>query len=86
MLQSRFVAEALSVFLADLERGEYMLVCGEEHLPRIRELVARYNDLPLGFSDAAVIACAERSGGTIATLDQRDFDVVASETSITLVP
>jgi hypothetical protein len=37
-------------------------------------------------SDAAVIACAEQSEGMIATLDRRDFDVPAPETSITLVP
>jgi hypothetical protein len=37
-------------------------------------------------SDAAVIACAEQSEGTIATLNRRDFEVVAPETSMTLVP
>lgn len=86
MLQSRFVPEALAAFLTDLEHGEYTLVCGEGHLPRVRELVTRYADLPLGFADAVAIACAERSGGTIATLDRRDFEVVAGETSIALVP
>jgi uncharacterized protein len=44
---------------------------------RVRELVDRYQDLPLGGSDASLIAIAERRGGTrIATLDHRHFRVV----------
>jgi predicted nucleic acid-binding protein len=43
-------------------------------------------DLPLGFADASVISCAERSGGAVLTLDRRDFDVVAAEGKIALVP
>jgi uncharacterized protein len=44
---------------------------------RIRELVARYNDLPLGGTDASLIAIAERLGATrIATLDRAHFHVV----------
>ena len=38
---------------------------------RVRELVDRYQDLPIGGSDASLIAIAERLGATrIATLDQ----------------
>jgi len=41
------------------------------------ELVARYEDLPLGGVDAAVVAIAERLGiAEIATLDRRHFSVV----------
>ncbi len=44
---------------------------------RIAELVDRYCDLPLGGSDASLIAIAERLGATrIATLDHRHFRVV----------
>lgn len=86
MLQSRFVAEALPAFLADLEAGEYTLVCGEDELGRVRTLVERYRDLPLGFSDATVIACGEQAGGRVATLDRRDFEVVARETALELLP
>ena len=46
----------------------------------------RYADLPLGFADAAVIACAERNGGRVMTFDRSDFDVVAAEGPITIVP
>jgi predicted nucleic acid-binding protein len=73
-------------FLADLERGNLTLDCGDEGLPRVRELVARYSDLPLGYADAAVIACAERHGGLVLTLDRRDFGVVAREETIRLLP
>lgn len=44
---------------------------------RVRELVDRYQDLPIGGSDASLIAIAERLGATrIATLDHRHFRVV----------
>lgn len=44
---------------------------------RIRELVDRYMDLPLGGTDASLIAVAERLGATrIATLDRAHFSIV----------
>jgi predicted nucleic acid-binding protein len=64
----------------------YTIDYGETDLARIRELVARYADLSLGFVDAAVIACAERSGGRVLTFDLRDFGVVAAEGTITVLP
>jgi predicted nucleic acid-binding protein len=46
---------------------------------RIAELVARYEDLPLGTVDASVVAAAERRSVTsVATLDRRHFSVVQS--------
>jgi predicted nucleic acid-binding protein len=41
--------------------------------------VIRYADLPLGFADAAVIACAERAKAEVLTFDRRDFEVVRRE-------
>lgn len=44
---------------------------------RIRDLVDRYASLPLGGTDASLIAIAERLGARrIATLDRRHFSVV----------
>jgi uncharacterized protein len=44
---------------------------------RVRELVDRYQDLPLGGSDASLVAIAERLDvNRIATLDLRHFRVV----------
>ena len=85
-IEQRLGLPVLDLFLADLESGAYTLECGEEDLPRIRELVRRYADLPLGFADAAVVACAERRGGRILTLDVRDFGVVSREGTISILP
>ncbi len=47
---------------------------------RIAELVERYADLPLGGTDASLIAIAERlDQSRIATLDRRHFTVVRPE-------
>ena len=44
---------------------------------RIAELVEQYADLPLGITDASVVATCERLGArTLATLDRRHFSVV----------
>jgi predicted nucleic acid-binding protein len=46
-------------------------------LARVAELLDQYADLRLDFTDAVLIALAERLGVTeIATLDRRDFSVV----------
>jgi uncharacterized protein len=53
------------------------------------DLVEQYADLPLGGTDAAVIAIAERLQlDTVATLDRRHFSVVRPShvESLTLVP
>jgi predicted nucleic acid-binding protein len=86
MVEERLGVKALENLLLDLESGGLTLECGEEDLPRIRELVGRYADLPLGFADASVISCAERNGGQVLTLDHRYFGVVAGEGRITPLP
>jgi predicted nucleic acid-binding protein len=48
--------------------------------PRIAELVDQYADLPLGGTDASVVALAERmDASAIVTLDRRHFSVVRLE-------
>jgi predicted nucleic acid-binding protein len=86
MVERRLGARALDLLLADLESGALTFECGESDLARIRALVSRYADLPLGYADAAVVACAERSGGRVLTLDTRDFGVVAAEGRVTILP
>lgn len=87
MLEATLPLPALEALLDDLAAGAYALDCGERDFPRISGLIRRYADLHLGFADAAVIACAERHGGRVLTLDRRDFDVVArGEGTITVVP
>ena len=48
-----------------------------EDWPRIAELVERYQDFPLGGTDASVVALAERLGTElVVTLDRRHFATV----------
>jgi len=86
LVEQRLGLDVLDAFLGDLEQRSFALECGEDELPRVRELVRRYADLPLGLADAAVIACAERHGGAVLTLDLRHFGVVAREGTITVLP
>ena len=76
----------LDAFVADLIADRFTLQYAAEDLPRARALIERYADLPLGLVDAAVIACAERNGGRVLTLDLRHFSVVAREGTITVLP
>ena len=58
-------------------------------LARMAELVRQYDDLPLGTTDASVIAIAERLGiSEIATLDRRHFTAVRPRhvEALTLLP
>jgi len=87
VLENRVGTHAVFEFLGDVRRGSYVLDCGDDDIPRIDTLIRRYADLRLGFSDAAVIACAERHGGRVLTLDRRHFPVVArGERTITILP
>ena len=85
LVESRLGHEALDALLADLEDHSLQLDSGAQDIPRVRELIDRYGDLPLGFVDAVVIACAERNGGKVLSLDP-DFHVVAREGSLSVVP
>jgi predicted nucleic acid-binding protein len=68
-----------ATFLDDLGRGKYGTVSAvlSIDLTRMSQLVAKYADLPLGGTDACVIATAERLHAIeIATIDHRHFRVV----------
>ncbi len=79
-------ADVLDSFLQDVQDGPYTLEDSRSDIVRIRALTHRYRNLPLGFSDAAVVACAERHGGRVLSIDDRDFGIVARERTITLLP
>jgi uncharacterized protein len=56
---------------------------------RIRALMRKYRDLPMGFADAALVRVGEREGArTVFTLDRRDFSVYrpAHTSRFTVVP
>jgi predicted nucleic acid-binding protein len=49
---------------------------GDDDLPRIRELMRKYRDLPMDLADAALVRVAERERlRRVFTLDRRDFGV-----------
>ncbi|MGW1807205.1 type II toxin-antitoxin system VapC family toxin [Streptomyces sp. NPDC002078] len=74
-------APAEGAFLDDLAAGAYGTVTGlmPEDLQRMGQLVRQYANLPLGGTDASVVAVAERAKTLrVATLDRRHFSVVRS--------
>lgn len=85
MLERRIGPRALEAFLADIDAGGLSLDCGDDDVARWRELVQRYADLPLGFADAAVVACAERHRRRVLSFDHH-FTVVAAEGTIEVRP
>jgi predicted nucleic acid-binding protein len=71
-------ARVEALFLTALADGDFKLIDIEaQDYRRAAELVEAYADLPLGTTDATVIALAERLGlKEVATLDRRHFSVV----------
>ncbi|WP_226367331.1 type II toxin-antitoxin system VapC family toxin [Pseudonocardia sp. ICBG162] len=67
-----------SLFLDSIADGDFRAVdLVPSDYRRAAELVSRYGDLPLGTTDATVIALTERLGLTeVATLDRRHFTIV----------
>jgi predicted nucleic acid-binding protein len=87
MLETTFQPGALQPFLDDLRASAYTLDWETQDIARIQGLTRRYQDLGLGFADAAVVACAERHGGRVLTTDFRHFPVVArGEGTFTVLP
>jgi predicted nucleic acid-binding protein len=53
-----------------------LLPLDEGDIPRMRELMRKYRDLPMDLADAALVRVAEREKlRRIFTLDRRDFEV-----------
>lgn len=78
LASSRLGPQPFVSFLTDIDVGEITVVdlIGADYA-RVRELLARYADLSLGFVDAAVMAIVERLGEhKLATLDHRHFSTV----------
>ncbi|MGQ0569604.1 MAG: type II toxin-antitoxin system VapC family toxin [Armatimonadota bacterium] len=86
LTERRLGIDVLVSLLDDVTSGGYALDCGERDMKRVKELVLRYRDLPLGLADATVVACAERNGGSVLTFDSRHFGVVARDARIRVLP
>jgi predicted nucleic acid-binding protein len=83
-------ARVEALFLRSLGEGDFAPVdlTSSDYL-RMSELVEEYGNLPLGTTDAAVVAVAERLRiSEIATLDRRDFSIVRPQhiSAFTLLP
>lgn len=78
LLEQRVGPRVEAAFLRAIAGGDFEPVALEaEDFARMAQFVAQYDDLPLGTTDASVIALAERLGVVeIATLDQRHFRTV----------
>ena len=48
--------------------------------------MARFTEPALRFTDAAVVACAERNGGHVLTFDRTALEPVAREVPVSPVP
>lgn len=90
MLETRVGPRLEADFLEAIADQDFEAVALEDvDFARMAELVRQYDDLPLGTTDASVIAVAERLGVTeIATLDRRHFTAVRPRHtgSLTLLP
>jgi len=53
-----------------------ILPLGTADVPRMRELMRKYRDLPMDLADAALVRVAERERvSRVFTIDRRDFEL-----------
>ena len=90
MLAREAGARVEALFLTAVADGDFQLVdLTTVDIRRAAQLVTAYGDMPLGTTDATVIAVAERLGvREVATLDRRHFSVVRPSHAevLTLLP
>jgi predicted nucleic acid-binding protein len=84
LIEAKLGPPALRDFVGELDRRAFALDCGEDDFGAIGALLQRYADLRLGLADASVVACAERRGAPVLTLDFRDFAPIGREGRIAL--
>jgi len=88
LLGVRLGARSRQTFYAGIVEGAYLVVdLPREGYARVADLNSRFDDLALGFVDAAIVALAESLGlSRVATTDRRHFAPLASALSLELVP
>jgi hypothetical protein len=72
-----FSSDAQDALWRLLERDAVkILTLGTADVPRMRELMRKYRDLPMDLADAALVRAAERERiSRVFTIDRRDFEV-----------
>ena len=88
LLGVRLGAKSRQTFYAGIAAGAYLVVdLPRNGYARVADLNRRFDDLELGFVDAAIVALAETLGlSRVATTDRRHFDPLARALSLHLVP
>jgi predicted nucleic acid-binding protein len=88
LLGHRLGSASRRAFYAGIVDGHYLVAdLPTKEYARVAELNRRFEDLALGFVDAAVVAIAETLGvTTIATTDRRHFTPLATALDLILVP
>jgi predicted nucleic acid-binding protein len=88
LLGQRLGAKSRLTFYAGLVEGYYLVVdLPHNAYARVADLNRRFEDLDVGFVDAAIIAIGEVLGvRRVATTDRRHFDPLASALSLELLP
>lgn len=88
LLGVRLGVKSRLTFYAGIVDGYYLMAdLPKDAYERVADLNRRFDDLELGFVDAAIIALAETLGlSRIATTDRRHFDPLAAAFSLQLLP
>jgi predicted nucleic acid-binding protein len=88
LLGLRLGPKSRQVFYSGIVEGHYLVAeLSREGYARVADLNRRFDDLDLGFVDAAIVAIAERLDlKRVATTDRRHFEPLARTLSLELVP
>jgi predicted nucleic acid-binding protein len=78
LVASRLGHQAMRQFVAQLTPEAFQLeAVTAQDLVRVHEILEQYSDSQLDFTDAAIVAIAERLNITrVYTLDRRDFSMI----------
>ena len=72
----RHDANAIRLLLREIEMGNLSVFdLGPEDTPRIAELIVKYSDLPMDFTDAALVVSCERFAITTVFTFDKDFSI-----------
>jgi predicted nucleic acid-binding protein len=84
----RLGARSRLTFYAGIVDGHYLVAdLPKDAYARVAELNRRFDDLNLGFVDAAIVALAEALGlSRVATTDRRHFEPLAAAFALDLLP
>ena len=88
LLGVRLGGKSRQTFYAGIVEGAYLVVdLPHSGYARVADLTRRFEELTLGFVDAAIAALAETIGvSRVATTDRRHFGALAAALSLELVP